>query len=1172
MKIRTIYSNPIDRTINPAVVVSNRTAETIRAEIEEYIFTPKLVENLYELLNSVFHKTDLKTGIWVNGYYGSGKSHFIKFAHYCLNPETSDQAFAHYLKDVEKYENTVAGAVDEITPNNIMLLKKKIHQVAAENIMFNVEDETDDGSGKRLTRIFLNMLNKHRGYNADDIPLAILLEKQLDRKGVFETFKKNVEKKLGFSWDQDAANAASFSLSQILEIAKQLVPELDEQSLHQKLANPETYKVSISGTLIPELRDYIKDKPQGFRLLFLVDEVSAYIGKNKDLLLNFQSIVERISDDLKNQVWIASTAQQTIDEVATKNKGEQDIRDEFGKILGRFDTRISLQSNDASYITQKRLLEKNSVGTKALVQLFNDKKDYIQNQFKIRHELYKGYKEESDFILAYPFVPYQFKLIAHVFEAFQHLGYVIEEVKDNERSVLGVTHYTAKKHADAELGVFIPFDAFFNQQFQTNLTHRGQRAMENAVELDYVKNDPFAQRVVHCLFMISNLLQSQQQTFPPNLDNITVLMMSELDQNRMKLQTKIKEALDKLLEGNIIREEKGSFYFFSEDEIDVQNLIKNQMPILDEKLSNFDDFFRKMTRLSNNFSFGKNDFKIGYWVDDKEFFRRSDIRITVLLYDGSVLANKAVENSKNDLLVAFNEPFNSDHQLKNDFEWFCKTKKFFSNNADAATGERAKTIDNFRIRNEALEGRIKAKLEKYFMQLRFVSGQQIWEPDFVTGAQPVERTKRLLEKHLETVYKYEKLAHDYTQTQVELKKSAASMQTLMPNLSPAEELVDQFIANNGDEMNVDDLVRNFEKVPFGWRPEALLDILVHLVKKRKREFSYHNKPRFGVVEFINKAVISSERPVCYVKKGEKMDQATIDKAMLDYREIFNQDVPETTDGGVLIETLMAFMRQHDYHYAQYEDAYFGAYPFGQAFHDLRKLLARWLAVRDPKVLFEQLANDKQSAKRLFDDAKGMADFANRAKKDFDAIKAFMDLNRENFLELGASDQEKADSIADMLSSIDPRSNFRHAHKAYEELKKALREYLGELKDEVKKIYDSIFDNLEQELEKRHIAEKHMLADRNTYHGKISSQKSIAQLKNMQLDAVNFKSDQLQILLQYQAKKQEDETGTKVGEPEVLYLSKIVSTISNEAEMDAYLDKARSEIKRLLANQKTIIIK
>ncbi|MEZ4966033.1 MAG: hypothetical protein R2791_12400 [Saprospiraceae bacterium] len=92
--------------------------------------------------------------------------------------------------------------------------------------------------------------------------------------------------------------------------------------------------------------------------------------------------------------------------------------------------------------------------------------------------------------------------------------------------------------------------------------------------------------------MVSNLLESQRLTASSNIDNLTVLLMTELDQNKMQLQKKVREVLEKLRDESIVREENGSYFFFNEDEIDVQNLIKkNQTLGFDDRLERFDGVF-----------------------------------------------------------------------------------------------------------------------------------------------------------------------------------------------------------------------------------------------------------------------------------------------------------------------------------------------------------------------------------------------------------------------------------------------------------------------------------------------------------------------------------------------------------------------------------------------------
>ncbi|MGQ1910985.1 BREX system P-loop protein BrxC [Marinifilum sp. RC60d5] len=1187
MKLQEIYDRDIFRHINPAVVVSEKDEATIEAEIKEYVFTNELIEKIYLILNTVLNKKSGKTGIWINGYYGSGKSHFIKYVHYLLDAKTSPLAFEAFSKAVGGYDTMAIGANEDITLSNIKLLQKRVNSSHTDNIMFNVEDETDDGSKERLTRIFLNMFNKFRGYNANDIPLALLLEKPLDQKGVFQAFKDKIDSELGFDWNTDAAQVSAFQLEGVLDIAKSVYPELDTVSLHGKLSNPDSFKVGINATLIPELQNFIKNKEPNYRLFFLIDEVSQYIGSNKEILLNFQNIIERISNDCNNQVWVACTAQQTLDEVSISADGVTDVQDEFGKILGRFDTRISLQSNDASYITQRRVLDKSSEGIEALNKLYATNKDYIENQFKISHELYKGYQNEEEFIVSYPFIPYQFKLIAHVFEAFQQLQFVIKEVKDNERSVLGITHFTAKQHANEEVGMFIPFDGFYNQQFHTNLTNRGSKAIQNGLELTYVKNNAFAQRVVKVLFMISNLLENQRQTFPSTIENIAVLLMDQLDQNKMQLHTEIKEVLDKLVDESIIREEKGSYFFFNEDEIDVQNLIKNQTVGLDDKWSTFDSLFRPLVKISPKVSFGKNDFKMAYSIENKEFFRQGEFNLIVLLTDSTHLPQKALDVNKKDLLICINEWYNKDESLRRDFDWYCKTNKYFTNNSGGETGERSKTNDNFRIRNNQLKTKIEQSLKNKFSDTRFISQNTILETNQVNGATASERVKNLIEKHLSGIYKNHKLSEKYADNQMMLKKSAADTQTMFPELSPAEQMVNDFITANGHQVTVHDLIKNFEKEPFGWRFEAVLDVLIHLVKKKKREFAYKKQQRYPIVDFINKAVITSERFSCEVVTGEDIDPILLNNVAKAYKAIFNENLKTSTDGNEQFDKLIIALKEKQQHYQKSEGEYYGYYPFGVVFQQASNQLREWSQMRDPKKLFNAIVGAQDGCKELFDKAKGIQDFAHRSLKEYESIRKFVTENRENIKELDASAQEKADKLMAFTKLDDPRKEFRHARKAFDEIKSALKEFTETLKKEVLHIYSEIFAELKTQADSFKVSENDF-AQKDYTLSSIKNMTSIAALSNKKLDADNFKTAQLRQIVdvyetekaQEKAKKQQknsDGTPKKtyaVPKPKstTYHLANGTSIIRTNEELDTYISKIKSEMSELLKAKKTIILK
>ncbi len=1183
MLIEKLYKEEIRREIRAAVVVSNQTDETIEAEIREYVFTNELTEQLYKFLNLILNRKNGNTGIWINGYYGSGKSHFIKYVHYCLSPVHRDAAMTRLKEAVKSYDPMAPGRNTELTESNIRVLEKKLTDLHCRDILFNVEDVTGDSGTEKLTRVFLDVLNQYRGYNATDIPLALLFEKVLDEKGVFAQFKQRIADEYGFDWNEQGAQLAQYQLDDVLSVAKTLVPELDTVRLHSTLSNPDTYKIGVVDTLIPELKQYLKTQPADSRLVFLVDEISAYLGKNKDLLLNLQSIVEQLSGNgLNHQVWIACTAQQTLDEVVGR-VDSTNINDEFGKILGRFDSsaRISLESSDASYITQKRVLEKNALGERTLSDLYRQQHDAIVHQFKLSHDLYKGYSSEEEFVLAYPFVPYQFRLISEVFSSFQQLNYVITEVKDNARSVLGITHYTAIEAAKAntEVGYFVPFDQFFNNMMRANLTHIGSTIISRALEISWVIADEFAKRVVRTLFMVSNLAQDALLRFPPTVDNLTVLLMDRLDQNKLNLQTRIRAVLTKLIDESIIREENSRYFFFSEDEINVTNLIKNTHVTVQEKDTVFDELFRSTVKIEPKFRFLQTDFRVGYDVDELAFLRNGDINVSIILLESAT--NKAetriMTANPTTLYLCLNEWFMADETLTRDFSWYCQSRAYFKRNSDTATGVREQTHETLSLRNQQLRERIANSLKLQFAQTRFISQSRVVGASEISGAKPDERYRNALEKHLGGIYKYLPLAKDYATTAIDLRSAVQDSQVLGQDLPPAEQSINDAISQQGDTMSVADLVQKFDKAPFGWKDTAVIHMLVNLNKRKKREFEYGNQPRYGIKEFVEKALSTAERSRCIVRASEDLPKQLIDDARAAYRKIFNKDLFETSDANKLTEEILIALDGHRKSTLQDEEKYYGHYPFGLAFHTFGKTLDEWQKIRDPRRLLTAIVDQQTTAQSAFDACKTLSEFGRTAKTEYDAIRKFVADNTANVMYLNAVEQQTFNQLAQFFRNANPTSaDFRIARKEHEETRKALSKRVTEQRQTVDQTYKQVFDTLEAKAQELGVTEANVLASRDEHLRRISQTDSLGDLVRLELEANGFQHDRMEQLIRYVSAKKPDDskpgTKPKFNEPEAYYVSRKSSVLSSEAEVEAYLATLRTDLLAMIGQNKTVIIR
>ena len=108
-------------------------------------------------------------------------------------------------------------------------------------------------------------------------------------------------------------------------------------------------------------------------MVFLVDEIGQYIGDDSKLMLNLQTVTEDLGTACQGKAWIIVTSQQDIDSI-TKTKGN-----DFSKIQGRFDTRLSLSSANVDEVIRERVLKKTESANETLFLFYDDKETIIKN-------------------------------------------------------------------------------------------------------------------------------------------------------------------------------------------------------------------------------------------------------------------------------------------------------------------------------------------------------------------------------------------------------------------------------------------------------------------------------------------------------------------------------------------------------------------------------------------------------------------------------------------------------------------------------------------------------------------------------------------------------------------------------------------------------------------------
>ena len=1168
MKILELYDKDITRRINPAVVVSEMEEYFINQEIDEYVFTTGITKNIYKFLNSIANKNEGKTGVWISGYYGSGKSHFIKYLFYCLSKKYRVGAFSNFKESVK--------AVDPLDEPNIGLvsgLQKKLDSLIVDEIIFNIDAVSDnDGEKDRITRVLLNQLNAFRGYNDSNIALALYLEKPLDKKGNFQAFKDKIKSAFNENWDGNQLRFVRMYLDKVIQIAQEFDNDLDKESLKACILDrTQDYTIDF---LINELLDFLKDRGEDYRLIFLMDEVSQYIGSNTALLLNLQTIVEEVGSKIGHKVWIVCTAQQDLSNLIdnTDNKAE-----DFGKILGRFETMISLESQDAAFITKKRVLDKKSEGIGILNEYYKLNKGAIENQFVFDHDLYENFRNRDDFTLTYPFIPYQFRLISDVFESFSNVGYVGEGVKNTERAILGITHYTAIQCRDKEVGFFVSFDLFFNDQLDKNLTHLARGILDRAYNIDQVKNDEFAHRVVNTLFMISNLGDSRSINFPANIENMALLLMNSADVAKLEMQTKVQAVLEILVNKNIIQVAEGKYRFLKEDEIEVAHLIKSTVTTSDDKLTYiYDDIIQKVIKINPIVPFGNRNFRCALKIDDKEIGAKGDFNLKFSIYDNTDLENLAHSTPSQDLLIGISEWFRNDDDLKSQVLDYVRTQKYIRNNTSSATGTRSQTLLNFRKTNELILNEIKLRFEKKFMQTAFISNNLVIRAEEMNGTSASSRFEEMVKRHMEEIYRKHKLSNTYASSNAELVTNAKlKQQKAFTELTPAEEEMNTKLSFMGEGPVVGDIVKQFEKAPYGWKDIATLDVLLRLAKNGIRRFEWRNE-EIDLVTYADKALNSRERDAITVHKEKIHSQVEINTLIHAINnEIFAETlIPSTTtDFKDAIELFRKKLEPKITKLNSLMDE-FEAYPFASHLKGFHKVLSEIYLSRNQEQVMNLVLTQKEQLKQARDTYMYVEEFVEHNFKAYEQIAQFAAQNKNNFSSIDETLQIRAGELLDYLKTDhEPWDKFPQMKKAYKELHEAIKSRINSLKSEVTSNYQKIFEEIEKRQKELQIDNPALTTNAEYYLKKISKEEQIAQLEIYQLKANDFWAENVKKLEDFKAQQTAKKTGkTYITSIDVSIAAEMPpTTIETPEQLDQYLNKLRERLMVKLAKNKKIFL-
>ena len=617
-----MFAKPIDRDIKGVIKVGQADDENIKQELEEYVVTRELQKHFADFFGSykkgVNGHTD-KMGVWISGFFGSGKSHFLKILSYLLeNKEVNGKKAIDYFVADNKI-------IDPMVIADIKLAAS----IKSDVILFNI-DSKSEMTGKQskdaIVSVFLKVFNEMQGF-CGSIPFLADLERQLTEKGHYDEFRKLFEENFGDKWEE-SRNKFDFIQDSIVDVLDKMefMSEAAARNWCEKATEP--YRISIEN-FAKLVKEYLDSKGRNHHIVFLVDEIGQYIGEDSKLMLNLQTVTEDLGTACQGKVWIVVTSQQDIDSV-TKIKGN-----DFSKIQGRFDTRLTLSSANVDEVIKKRILDKTPTAKQTLRLLYEQKATIIKNLIVFNDGIEKKlYTDDNDFASVYPFVPYQFNLLGSVLTSIRTHGASGKHLSEGERSMLALFKESAVKLKDDQQGAMIPFNVFYDALHQF-LDHSHKGVISRAYDNDYINPDKVADclnvNVLKTLFMIKYVKEIKA-----NIDNITSLMITEIDTDRIALKKDVEEAISVLVRQMLVQKNGDIYVFLTDEEQEINREIEGQNVEMSEVIGKvseliFEDIFNDKKYRYPAFN-GRYSFAFNQIVDDRPYKanQNNDIGVRIL--------------------------------------------------------------------------------------------------------------------------------------------------------------------------------------------------------------------------------------------------------------------------------------------------------------------------------------------------------------------------------------------------------------------------------------------------------------------------------------------------------------------------------------------------------------
>lgn len=902
MIIKELFKKDISRNIEGVVTIGNEDASRKKQELEEYVCTKEIQENLGKFFGAYRKSIQSPTtamGVWITGFFGSGKSHFLKILGYLLSNEIVDGKHAiDYFKDKISDSTIYADMGLASRQNNLVIL-------------FNIDNKAMSNAKSKQDSIMetmLNCFNEKIGYSGTTAWVA-QMERSLDEEGNYETFKsifKDISKR---DWSSITGQVFFFRDSIIKALSQSR--NMSEESARKYFDDAQRNFALNIDMFAKIITDYCNKTKK--RVVFLMDEIGQFIGSNPSLMLGLQTVVEELGKQANGRAWVVITSQQEIDSLI-ENMRENDFRQaDFSKIQGRFATRLLLSSSNADEVIKKRLLDKKEDAKNYLSSIYNRDKNKINNLlvFPLKPK-WCGYEDEEQFIDDYPFVNYQYELLQKSFTSIRESGLTEgKAISSGERSLLSAFQNSAKKHAESEVELLVPFNDFYDtaEEFMDYNIKQVFSSAKRRVDDGTLQS--FDIEVLKVLFMLKNVKEME-----PTIDRLGTLMISSLNEDKLALKHKIKESLDRLIGETLVQQNGERYDFLTNEEQDCNRQIsRTNYQESDIRNTVREIVFDTVLGVGKTYSYmdGRYNFSLNKFVDNtlpgNENPEGISVKIiTPLLSDIEYSDTNMQTDSMGDNLIINLR----NGSYINELISAAKITTYYRNNIDSASSNVIKILQ---VKQKEAEERVKRAqdiIRTIFATAPIYQNGALLE---AKSSKPKDRFDDGMKSAINS--KFNKL--EYIKSFVTNSKDVASILRSQPstltdifdasdNSLALKEIIQKIKDNKSilKKTSLSGLISDLKRKPYGWKSIDVRAQVATLLLNDKIIIKYQGEVcNIHSADFINRLCTGENDEYYVLEVKEKISDETLYAVKQIFKEAFDMTI-EKKESALFDETRQFF--------------------------------------------------------------------------------------------------------------------------------------------------------------------------------------------------------------------------------------------------------------------------